>query len=87
MAVQLNSIVGSSSDPTKCKIIDTLIRDCWQRDCEIEVNEGLVKLCRERCRKKVYSTIPYFNDCPFYLSGLLICSSIGVPKRKKIVIP
>ena len=27
-----------------------------------EMNEGLVNLGRERCRNKVYNTIPYFND-------------------------
>ena len=47
----------------------------------IEVKEGLVKLDRERYRKKVYNTIPYSTYHPTYMNGWLVSSSTGVPTK------
>ena len=37
----------------------------------------------ERCTKKVYNTIQYFNDPQTYKYGWLDSCSSGVPKKKE----
>ena len=49
----------------KSNIVDTLAGVGGglpkERESKIEA-KGLMKLGRDRCRKKVYNTIPYIND-------------------------
>ena len=72
-------------------IIDTFIRVWkvyWQRDSKIEVKEGLIKQRelgkRKRYRKKVYNTIPYFNDRPTYKDGWFV-SSVPTKNAKLLI--
>ena len=71
--VKVLQLLSSSTDlPTKkAKSLIPLGVD-QQRDSEIEVKEGLVKLDKDSCRNTEYITIPYSNDIQ---DGCLISSS------------
>ena len=74
--VKILQLLSSSTDlPTeKAKSLIPLLGVDRQRDSEIEVKEGLVKLDKDSCRNTEYNiiTIPYSNDIQ---DGCLISSS------------
>ena len=52
---------------------------CWT--VKRRQKEGLVKVDRNRCRKKECITIPYSNDNQIVTDGWLVSSSTDVPTK------